>query len=322
MKKTLLFVFSALLILSSEKVKAQTPADAVMMAPGVLCVDADYEFSWWNKYWEGTRLQKNDNIGTFQKHTITPMINLGIIKWLNFMASAPYIITHPTAGYLEGVQGLPDFHAWVKVEPFRKHLGIGTFNVLATVGFTVPVTEYVPDYIYAIGMRCPEGIFKVISQYQFDFGLYVRAHGGYALRGYSKLQRNYYYTTQGYYSNTVDLPDAMDYSGAVGFYSIDHQYKAEIKFDGMNTIGGFDVRRWDVMFPSNKANFTRLSTRFEYYPKKAMGLGIHLNGGYVLTGRNVGRAAMVAAGVNYAFRIWTPGKLKARRAAKKNNSSK
>ncbi|MDZ4846031.1 MAG: transporter [Chitinophagales bacterium] len=285
-------------------VSAQMPNDGFMMKPGVLCIDVTYEHSRWNEYWEGTLKRDNENVGTLRRHTLSPMFNLGIVKWLNAMASVHYVITEPTAGQIEGAKGFSDFNFWLKAEAWRKKLGPGTFNILATAGLMVPMSDYVPDYPYAIGLGCIEGNFKGILQYRFDKGFFVRAHTGYMIRGNSKLQRDYYFTTEGYYSDECEMPNALDYSGAVGYYLPDKQIRAEIIVDGMHTFGGFDMRRQDMPFPSNKMEFTRMGAGVHYYPSFAPGLDIHAAGGYTLTGRNVGQAAVMNFGLSYVFQTW------------------
>ncbi len=284
---------------------AQTPTDAIMMKPGAICLDANYEYSQWHEYWEGTLKRDNGNVGTLRRHSVTPMFNLGVLKWLNIMSSVHYKVTDPTAGQLEGAKGFSDFNIWAKAEVMRKQIGAGgTLTAFFTAGYMVPVSKYVADYPYSIGMGCTEGSLKGIMQYRHQKGFYVRIHAGYNLRGNANLQRSYYYTTQGYYGSGVDVPNAMDYSATAGYYTPNKQYKAELIFDGLYSFGGFDIRRQDMMFPSNKVEFMRLGARFDYYPSFAMGLNIHATGGYVLTGRNVGQSTLVGIGIGYVFKMW------------------
>jgi hypothetical protein len=299
-----LIVISLGYFFAINQINAQTPVDAIMMPSGVLCVDASYDYSQFNKYWEGTLQRENGNMGILRRHTISPMIDLGVLKWLNVMAAAHYVITNPTAGQLEGAKGFSDFNFWIKTLPLHKQLGPGTFDILLTAGFAVPLTKYVADYPYSIGMGCPEGSLKAILQYELKQGFYIRSHVGYMLRGQTKLQRTYYYTSQGHYTNQVSIPDAIDYSGVVGYFSKDRQYKGEIFVDGIHTIGGFDIRRQDMMFPSNKVYFTRVGGRFDYYPTVTKGLSVHVMGGYVVAGRNTGQAGFIGGGVAFAFKVW------------------
>jgi len=301
----LLIILVALsLSFSFQETKAQTPTDAVMMKPGQLCLEAAYEHARWRKYWEGTNKRENGNIGTFRRHAIVPMFNLGIVKWLNVMAAFPYVITSPTAGQIEGAHGFSDFGLWLKAAPLHKELSSGTLDILATAGFSVPMSDYVPDYAYSLGMGCMEGSFKAIVQYRIKKGFYARAHAGYMVRGDCTIPRTYYYTTQGYYTDRVNIPNAMDYSGVLGYLASSGQYKAEIRAEGMHTFGGFDIRVQDMGFPSNKIAYTRLGGFFEYHPSFAKALGVKAWGGYVVAGRNTGQSAIIGSAINYTFRLW------------------
>ncbi len=75
----------------------------------------------------------------------------------------------------------------------------------------------------------------------------------------------------------------------------------EVLYDGMNTLGGFDIRRQDAGFPSNKMNFSRIGGGFQIYNN---GFGLIGSIQQVLTGRNVGKSLMYSAGLTYQFGLW------------------
>lgn len=288
--------------------QAQTPSDAVMMDKGLICFDLSYSHDAWHEYWEGTKKRENGNIGTLTRHTITPMFDLGITDRINVMGGVAYVLTRPSAGQIEGTEGFQNLSLAVKVSAFNAELGPGQLHALATIGFTTPVSNYVPDYAYSIGLGCTEGSLRPIVQYKLKKGFYARLQGAYNLRGNCTLPRDYYYTTQAYFSDEVEMPDAIDYSATIGYQTADEGFKAEIFYGGFNTLGGFDIRVQDMGFPSNEMDYTNLGAIVHYYPSFVKGLGVHLSGSYVLTGRNVGQSTTIGGGLSYFFALWNKDK--------------
>lgn len=306
MTKTLSACMMLLAFVSAQvqQGKAQTPTDAIMMDKGQICFDLSYFHDSWDEYWEGTKKRENGNIGTLTRHTIAPMFNLGLTSRINFMGGVAYVITRPSAGQIEGTEGFQNLNLAVKVDALELELGPGMLQILATAGFTTPISNYVPDYAYAIGLGCTEGSLRPIIQYKLNNGFYARLQGAYNLRGNCTLPRDYYYTTQAYFSNEVDMPDAIDYSATLGYSTADEAFRAEIFYGGFNTLGGFDIRIQDMGFPSNEMDYTNLGAVIHYYPSIVKGLGVHVSGSYVLTGRNVGQTTSIGGGVTYYFSLW------------------
>jgi hypothetical protein len=67
----------------------------------------------------------------------------------------------------------------------------------------------------------------------------------------------------------------------------------------MNTLGGFDIRRNDMPFPSNKMNATMAGAHVRYFFKKDHGFSVDVDGDYTVAGRNVGQARSFDVGVFY-----------------------
>ena len=53
---------------------AQTPLDGLMMPKGEICIALQYEQVTWDRYWEGSTIRVNQNIGTFTRQMGMPMI--------------------------------------------------------------------------------------------------------------------------------------------------------------------------------------------------------------------------------------------------------
>jgi hypothetical protein len=67
----------------------------------------------------------------------------------------------------------------------------------------------------------------------------------------------------------------------------------------MTTIGGFDIRKNDMPFPSNKMNSNVVGALFKY--STPMGIEVTAGGNYVLSGRNVGQTRSGYLSVYYVF---------------------
>ena len=303
-----LFCFLTMLVVNTAR--AQTPTDDIMMPSGQVCAAVMYSHATFDQYWQGTTLLSNGNMGTLTTQTISPMAAIGIFSWLNAYVGINYVSAQPSAGTLAGDYGWQDAGVWLKYEPLNRAFGPGTIHGLATLGFTGPVGNYVPEYPYSIGLGCTNTSAGGILEYEHESGIYLRGEGAYNERGITTISEDYYYTTQQYYSNQVVIPEAVNYAVTAGYRIPSGEWYAEGFYQGLHTNGGFDIRPWETPFPSNQMNFTLLGADGHYYPTYLKGigtLGIVLEGSYVLTGRNVGQTANLAAGVTYQFGVWGNG---------------
>ncbi len=298
-------------------IQAQTPSDAFMEKQGEICIGLYYNNNAWNEYWEGDSLRTNDNIGTVTTHTVLGGIQLGLLDRLNLFVMVPYVITKSTpvenpidgltTATMSGERGFQDIAVFLKGSILNKQIGKGTLDILATAGFSTPMSSYTPDATFPIGLGCPDGIFRGIIQYSADMSIYGRVDGAYHLRGNSELIRTYYYTTGGYYTNEVDMPDAIDYNVTLGYWIIDQTFKAEAQLSGFTTDGGFDIRRQDAGFVSNDMEAMRIGLNAEYFNLFVDGLAVTFNSAYTLSGRNVGKSLSLGGGVLYQFNLWNGG---------------
>jgi hypothetical protein len=288
-----------------QPAKAQTPTDALMMEKGQICFAAIYTHDTWDEYWEGTLKRTNGNIGTLTRQTVMPMVALGIVDRLNVIAALPWTKTEASGGQVRGAQGLQDWGLWVKGTPIDQEIGGGKLTLHAVAGVSGPASNYLPDFApFSLGLGCVDASLRGILQYQTSSGIYVRGQGAFHLRGNCTIERDYYYTTQGFYTDEVDMPDAITYGAVAGIWLFNNSLKIEASYDGLKSLGGFDIRRQDAGFPSNKMIFTRVGGGLQYYLPFVKGLGVVASGGYILTGRNVGQSLMLNGGITYQFGIW------------------
>ena len=288
---------------------AQTPTDGIMMNHGEICFGLNYVNESWDEYWEGTLLRTNGNIGTFTRTTWLPMIAYGITDKINILVQAPYVKTEASGGQLQGVSGFSDFGAYLKFQAFHMDLGPGKLAFNPGVGFSFPMANYLEDYQpFSLGLGCPTGTLRVNLQYKLNMGVYVRGTYAYELRGTSTIERSYYYDTHGNYSDKVDIPNAFNYTATIGAWLFNNSLNVDLTYDGQTTDGGFDIRKQDMPFPSNKMNFSRIGAFAHYYFNSIMpGLGVLGGVNQVQEGRNVGKAMGYYFGLTYQFQIANTG---------------
>jgi len=294
----------AMLLLLALNTQAQSPSDAVMMKNGEFCGGLFYKYGNWSKYWQADSLIENGNVGTLNIHQASAGFVLGITKYVNVYASLPYVVTSPTAGQVRGDRGAQDAGLYAKVKALDLKSDAGEFLLLVSAGVGIPSSSYIPEHNYAIGMGCVYGVGRAIAAYQSDMGLYGRASGAFHLRGNSEIIRGSYFTTQPFQSNLVDVPHAMDINAAIGYATEGNQIRIETETTVFRTLGGFDIRYWDAMFPSNNRDWVALGGNVQYIPQWANGFGVHANASTTLSGRNTPKVFTVGGGFTYFFKIW------------------
>jgi hypothetical protein len=309
MKITRHYWFSFLLLLTCiASLKAQTPTDATLMTKGQICLAAIYSHDSWDQYWEGTLLRSNGNIGTLTRQSINPMAILGITNSISVMAAVPWVKTEASGGYIKGTSGFQDWGVWVKAKALDLKAGPGNFTTHVTIGAMGPLSNYLADYgPYSLGLGCTDLSLTGILQYKLNMGLYLRGQTGYHIRGNSSIERNYYYTTHSVYSDKVEMPDAITWGATLGTWLFDDALKIEVEYSGLNTQGGYDIRRQDSGFPSVNMQNTSIGGEIQYYLPGITGFSVIASAKQVQTGRNVGKSTIYSGGLTYFFPVWKSG---------------
>ena len=276
---------------------AQTDQDAIMMAKNNFCTGVMYTHSSWKDYWEGTNKRDNQNIGTVSTNMYAVMGNYGVSKDLDVLFGLPYVQTNASAGTMIGQKGLQDLSLWVKWKGLEKKHNKSTYSAYVLAGGSIPVSNYVIDYLplsIGLGSRTLSG--RLMLDYQRG-RFFVTGSGTYTYRGNVTIDRTAYYTTQLILSNKVQMPDVATYGLRTGYRS--QNLIAEALLTGMNTLGGFDIRRNDMPFPSNEMNALALGVNAKYEIPLLDGLSVTGGGNYVLSGRNVGQSTTFNIGIFY-----------------------
>jgi hypothetical protein len=312
--KPLLLLLS--IVFTATSLFAQTDQDAIMMNKNLFCTGLNYSHSSWNKYWEGTNLRDNLNIGTISTNQISVMGNYGIKDNLNILFNAPFISNKASMGVLHPASGIQDLSAWVKWMPIEKSLKKGTISLYLLGGASVPMTDYIVDYLpLSIGLKSSTVSGRILLDYQLG-RFFITGSETYTLRGNTKLERNSYYTTSLFLTNEVAMPDLNTVSVRTGFRS--SWLIAEAILTDMKTLGGFDITKNNMPFPSNKMNATTIAVNIKYEIQKVSGLALVGGASHVIAGRNVGQSTGFYGGFFYILDF---SKKKEKKNASNNSSS-
>ena len=293
-KRAFIFIVS---LFSITTLLAQTDQDAIMMNKNLLCTGFMYGTNSWNKYWEGTNYMENLNLGTISSKSVSIMGNYGVKDNLNILFSAPYISNKASAGVLHPISGVQDLSTWVKWMPIEKDLKHGTFSLYLLAGASTPLTDYIVDYLpMSIGNKSNTFSGRLMLDYQIN-DFFITASETYTLRGNTKIERNAYYTTQMNLTNQVALPAVNTINFRTGYRS--NWLIAEAILTQSKTLGGFDITKNNMPFPSNEMNATSIGVNFKYEIPKVSGLSFVGGGNQVIEGRNVGQSKGFYGGFFY-----------------------
>jgi hypothetical protein len=295
-----LYILAVLLAAVFQISSAQTPTDGLMMNKGLLCVLGQYSNSSWDEYWEGTNKRSNSNLGAFTNQNVMLMANYGIMDNLNVMVGVPYIWTDSDS-YLDGQSGLQDLSVFLKYQPLTSASDFGTFKVQATGGLSIPVSNYVPDFLpFSIGIQSKTASLRAILNYTMAEGFYATAQAGHTWRSNTTLDRDsYLFEDEQYESDEVPVPNMFDATGRLGF--INNKVQAEVFLDYFTGTSGDDIRYNEMPQPTNKMQATTAGVFAKYFVWK--GLALQASYGQVLSGRNVGQSTTFAGGFTWFFRV-------------------
>ena len=102
-----------------------------------------------------------------------------------------------------------------------------------------------------------------------------------------------------HYTNEVEMPDAASFQLRLGYRG--SLIGAEAVVNNWTTLGGFDITRNNMPFPSNRMNSTVVGLNFKCNPRALPGMSLLAGGGYTVAGRNVGQSLSVNGGLFYVF---------------------
>ena len=302
-------LFLGLLVASLGFVRlsiAQTPLDGLMMPKGEICLAIVYENTTWDRYWEGSTIRVNQNIGTFTKHMGMPMIVGGITDKINVILSLPYVKTAASAGQLTGVEGIQDFGISVKALLLEKSLGKGKLTGFSNLSYSTPASNYLSDYMpFSLGFGANELGIRAIGKYELDKGPYFRASYSYLHRGVTEAERDFYYTDQAYYTAKMDVPNAFLGQVTLGSWMFKKKLRVEASLTTIKSTSGDDIRVYSMPQPTNKVDFDRVEGFAQYYfNSNGRGFGLIASYQKAISGRNMGQFSGYGLGITYQFKAF------------------
>ncbi len=304
-KKITRLLITCIALTNGMAASAQTDMDAIMMGKRQLCIGPMYSYSSWKNYWEGTLKRENLNLGTVSTQMISIMGAYGVSDKLNILFGAPYVKTKASAGTLHSMSGVQDLNLFVKWMPFEKKLGPGTFSLYTIGGISVPLTNYVADYLpLSIGLRSKTASARLMLDYQVN-KFFVTTSYTYVARDNIKIDRTSYYTDHMIMSNEVEMPDASNFNFRAGYRS--DNLIAEAVLNKWKTLGGFDITRNNMPFPSNRMNATTAGVNFKYVVTKDHALSIVAGANTTVAGRNVGQSTTYYGSIFYIIEFGKKG---------------
>lgn len=295
-----LLLAAVLLTAVFQIASAQMPNDGLMMGKRQWCTLLQYTHTSWDEYWEGTNKRSNLNLGTFTGQNVMLMTNFGITDNLNVMAGVPYVWTDSDS-YLDGQSGLQDLSVFLKYQSFKTAMGGGDFKVQVTGGASIPVTDYVPDFLpLSIGLQSKTASLRGILNFTHGSGFYVTAQAGHTWRSNITIDREaYLYDNELYYTDEMPVPNVFDATGRLGF--INNRIQAEVMLDYFTGLSGDDIRYNEMPLPCNKMQATTAGVFAKYFIWQ--GLAVQASYGQVLSGRNFGQGTTISGGVTYFFTL-------------------
>jgi len=306
MKYTLRNIFRYIVLILfacsfTKNVNAQTENDALMIPKNYFCAAGVYTHNSWDKYWEGTFKRENLNLGTISSNVYAIGGNYGLSNRINLLFMIPYVQSNASAGTLRGQRGVQDINLAFKWMAIKKELGTGLLSLHAIATGSIPVGNYQADFLpLAIGMRSRSIGLRGLLNYQVG-RFFVAGSGQYVRKDNITIDRDSYYTTEMHYTNQVAMPNQTNFLASAGYRSL--KFNAEATLTKINTIGGFDITKNNMPFPSNNMDATIAGAIFKYSLQSIAGLEFTAGGNYVLKGRNVGQNTSFFGGVYYVFAV-------------------
>jgi len=302
-------LFLGLLVASLGFVRlsiAQTPLDGLMMPKGEICLAIVYENTTWDRYWEGSTIRVNQNIGTFTRQMGASMLVGGITDKVNVILSLPYVKTEASAGQMAGVQGIQDLGLSVKALFLEKPIGKGKLTGFSNLSFSTPASNYLSDYMpFSLGFGANELGIRAIGKYELDKGPYFRASYSYLHRGVTEAEREFYYSGEdAYYTAKMDVPNAFLGQVTVGSWMFNHKLRVEASLTSIRSTSGDDIRTYCMPLPTNKVGFDRVEGFAQYYFKTNGGFGLIASYQKVISGRNMGQFSGYGLGITYQFKAF------------------
>lgn len=252
----------------------------------------------WDRYWEGTLLRGNENIGTLTTRGAALVAGYGVTDRLSVLATLPYVRTRASGGTLRAMRGVQDVTVAARYRLLSAPLAGGTASAVAAASVGIPAGGYSPDFLpLSIGVASRRISARGTASFRARGGWLLNASAAHGWRGRVKLDRDSYYTGgRLHLGDEVALPDVFEYTLGTGYRA--GRIHLPLSVTRQRTLGGSDIRRQDMPFVANRMDFVRLDAGAGYALPRT-NLTLTAGAGHVLRGRNVGQATRFTAGLLY-----------------------
>lgn len=294
--KKIYAVFSLLVMGLAQHAAAQGLVDGFMKGQRKGSLAVTYSQESYDTYYVGTTETRNPNLGTITTKSLNLYGSYGLGYDLDLIVSAPYVRAEASAGYWQKQEGFQDISAALRWEAFDYKIGTARLSWLFSVGYSLPLQNYVIDAPVAIGhgSRSLDG--RTLLHFKAG-AFFLTGQFGYIRRGQVTLDRvaNYYdpgnlNPNSGSKVNVPDVTDAVIRGGAATkYFYVDGWVQRQTPYNKGTDIGP------GIPFPTNAVGFTRAGANVYLPVIKKLGLNV----GYstTLSGQNIGKATRVSGGV-------------------------
>jgi hypothetical protein len=274
------------------------------MNKGEICLALNISEDKWDHYWEGTLYFHNQNIGTFTRQVISPMIGFGITKDLNLFAELPYVSTFASGGQMNGDQGIQDFNIGLKYHLVDLNSPSINFRGLLSANYTHPASNYLSDYLpFSLGLGAQSmSLRTILFASALEERIFARGNFSYSHVGNTEIERFFYYADGAYYSNIMDVPSRYGYEVTLGSRLFNKKLHLEAGIANQTSLTGDDIRRYNAPQPTNKMDMTNLNARIRIFPVPSS--SIILGYTQVINGRNVGKSTIYSLMLTHQFGLF------------------
>ncbi len=284
--------------------RAQSLTDDLLMKKGDICLALTVSEDKWDKYWEGSFLLQNPNIGTLTRQMVVPMMGLGFTNTLNFFAELPHVQTFASEGTMRGVAGIQDFNFGLKYQILKTDFNPASLRLFLSANYSLPASNYLSDYLpFSIGLGARTASLRtILFMNSWNEKIFIRGMASYSHVGTTDAERTYYYADgQSYYTPTMDVPSRYGYEVMAGSRLLKKKLHLEAGILNQTSLTGDDIRRWMGPQPTNKMDFTNVAARIRIFPVRSSSI----IAGYskTLKGRNVGESSAFTLAFTHVFNV-------------------
>jgi len=277
-------------------IKAQAPVNGFYPEKNSFTIAPSYSFKSSDEFYRGSTLSNGNpaGLGEISSSIVSFYGQYAILDWLSSTVTIPYIMIQSEDGALDPVQqvaevnGVQDLGLYMKARVFEKKFNNKSeVSLGGATGVTFPASDYEGAGVLSLGNQATSVNGSAIVQYSFPSKIFSEVQVGYSMRS----------------SSDFDIPNALLYSGKIGYYN--DLFYMHAKIDIQNSMGGLDIGTPDFgaaggpnALPETEVDFTNLSFDF-YVPVYKNTFGVSAGYGGTISGRNFNKESGLNFGLIY-----------------------